>query len=323
METVKIPKAVLNNRTQTKPTNPESVNWYNIKRSWPAYALLSPFLLLLIVFVYYPPLLGLIRGFYEWHPLATPVFIGFENFRNYFNNPEFVRQWVNMGKLLYMGLLTNVVVPLIMAELIFSVRSNMAKEVYRFLVVIPMLVPAVVFTLLWRHIYDPSLGPINAFLDVIGLHNLGKNWLGDPATALYAIVFVGFPWVATTNTLIYLGGLAQISESVYDACLLDGCIGIQRIIRIDIPLILGQIRLLTILAGIGGLTSFNNVLILTMGGPGYSTSVPGFYMYEQAFISGKFGYASAVGLLLFVLAMALTVFVNRAFRPAGGDVANS
>jgi raffinose/stachyose/melibiose transport system permease protein len=152
-------------------------------------------------------------------------------------------------------------------------------------------------------------------LKASGLDFLARNWLGDPATALYAIIFVGFPWVATTNTLIYLGGLAQISDSVFDACLLDSCTGIQRVLRIDIPLVLGQVRMLTILAGINALTSFNSVLILTRGGPGYSTTVPGFRMYEQAFISGQFGYGSAIGLMLFVLAMVLTYMVNKAIKP--------
>jgi raffinose/stachyose/melibiose transport system permease protein len=186
---------------------------------------------------------------------------------------------------------------------------------YRFLVVIPMLVPGVVFTLLWRHLYDPALGPINKLLEAFGLSFLERNWLGDPATALYAIIFVGFPWVATTNTLIYLGGLAQISESVFDACLLDGCTGITRILRVDIPLVLGQVRLLAILAAINALTSFNSVLILTRGGPGYATYVPGYRMYEQAFISGQFGYGSAIGLMLFGLAMLLTFIINKAIQP--------
>jgi len=304
-------KIVFRDFMKERSMNPELVSWYNIKRSWQAYALLFPILLLLVVFVYYPPLLGLFRAFYDWNPLRESVFIGFQNFIKYFQYPETIRQLVNMSKLFYLGLFTQVVVPFIMAEFIFSIRSRVSKEVYRFLVVIPMLIPSVVFTLMWRHIYDPVLGPINALLNSIGLDVLARNWLGDPATALYAIVFVGFPWVATTNTLIYLGGLAQISDSVFDACLLDGCTGFRRVIQIDIPLVLGQIRLLTILAGINGLTSFNSILILTMGGPGYSTSVPGFYMYEQAFISGQFGYASAVGLLLFVLAMALTLVVNK------------
>jgi raffinose/stachyose/melibiose transport system permease protein len=296
-------------------TNPEAITWRNIRRSWQAYLLLLPIFALLIIFVYYPPVLGLFRAFYEWRPGKEPIFIGLQNFQTYFANADTPLEIVNIAKLLYWGLLTSVVVPFIMAELIFAIRSVSIKELYRFLVVVPMLVPGVVFTLLWRHLYDPALGPINKLLEITGLGFLARNWLGDPATALYAIIFVGFPWVATINTLIYLGGLAQISDSVFDACLLDGCTGLNRILRIDIPLVLGQVRMLTILAGINALTSFNSVLILTRGGPGYATSVPGFRMYERAFISGQFGYGSAIGLMLFVLAMLLTFIISKAIRP--------
>jgi ABC-type sugar transport system permease subunit len=126
---------------------------------------------------------------------------------------------------------------------------------------------------------------------------------------------VGFPWVATVGTLVYLGGLAQISESVFDSCLMDGCTGWRRMFYIDLPLVMGQVRMLTILAVIGALTSFNSVLVLTRGGPGYATSVPGLRMYERAFITGQFGYASAIGLLLFVLAITFTILITRFVRP--------
>jgi len=286
-----------------------------MRKSWQAYALLSPIFLLLIVFVYYPPVLGLIRAFYAWAPLKPAVFVGLENFRMYFSYPESGREITNVIKLTCMGLVTGVVAPFIMAELIFSIRGAVSKELYRLAIVIPILVPGVVYTLLWQHIFDPNLGPVNNFLGAVGLGALERDWLGDPATALYAIMAVGFPWISGIGTLVFLGGLAQISESVFDACLMDGCSGLRRLWKVDVPLVLGQVRFLTILAVIGALTTFERILILTRGGPGYATSVPGLRMYERAFITGEFGYASAIGLLLFVFAMSLMFVINRVMRP--------
>lgn len=291
-----------------------------MRKSWQAYALLSPIFLLLLVFVYYPPVLGLIRAFYDWAPLRPAQFVGLENFRMYFSAPESGREITNVLKLTCIGLVTGVVAPFVMAELIFAIRGAVSKEMYRLAIVIPMLVPAVVYTLLWQHIFDPNLGPINNLLGAVGLGALERDWLGDPATALYAIMAVGFPWVAGIGTLVFLGGLAQISESVFDACLLDGCTGLRRLWVVDLPLVLGQVRFLTILAVIGALTTFERVMILTRGGPGYATSVPGLRMYERAFITGEFGYASAIGLLLFVFAMALMFVINRALRPFSEEV---
>jgi ABC-type sugar transport system permease subunit len=286
-----------------------------MRKSWQAYALLSPIFLLLLVFVYYPPVLGLIRAFYDWAPLEPARFVGLENFRMYFSYPESGREIANVIKLTCMGLVTGVMAPFIMAELIFAIRGAVSKEVYRLAIVIPMLVPGVVYTLLWQHIFDPNLGPINTLLGGVGLGALERDWLGDPATALYAIMAVGFPWVSGIGTLVFLGGLAQISDSVFDACLMDGCTGLRRLWKVDIPLVLGQVRFLTILSVIGALTTFERILILTRGGPGYATSVPGLRMYERAFITGEFGYASAIGLLLFAFAMSLMFVINRVMRP--------
>lgn len=290
-----------------------------IRKSWQAYALLSPIFLLLIVFVYYPPILGLVRAFYRWRPGVPATFVGLDNFIAYFTYAETPHELVNILKLLCFGLFAGIVMPFLMAELIFFVRSSAAKELYRLLVIIPMLVPGIVTVLLWQKLYDPYLGPINDLLRTLGYDELALNWLGEPATAIYAIIFVGFPWVWGVGTLIYLGGLGQISLSVYEAAALDGCIGIRRVLRIDLPLVLGQVRLLAILAVINAITAFQNILVLTDGGPGFATMVPGLTMFHKAFRAQEFGYSSAIGLMLFIIAMVGTLIINRSIRPTNEE----
>jgi raffinose/stachyose/melibiose transport system permease protein len=302
-------------RTKEKRKLPVNIIWAQVRRSWQAYALLAPIFIIMGIFVYYPPLLGIVRAFYNWAPGKVPVFVGLANFKAYFVYSESGREITNAAKLLCFNLISGVAVPFLMAELIFSVRSTGGKETYRLAMVIPMLVPGVVYLLLWQHIYDPNLGPINDFLVAIGLKYLKRDWLGDPATALYAIMGVGFPWVSGISTLICLGGLAQMPESVFDACLMDGCTGLQRVVTIDLPLVLGQVRLLIILAVINGITSIQNVLILTRGGPGYATSVPALRMFLRAFTTNEYGVGSAIGVLLFISAMGLTFLINRFLRP--------
>jgi raffinose/stachyose/melibiose transport system permease protein len=288
--------------------------WAEVRRSWQAYALLSPLFILLVIFMYYPPILGLIRSFYQWSPGKDAVFVGLDNFVAYLTYPETAREFANIFKILVLGWCVDVIAPFIMAEMIFSVRSAAAKRLYRTLVSIPMIAPGIVVVLLWRHLYDPNLGPINAILDAFGLNALRHNWLGDPNIALYAIIGIGFPWMAGIGTLIYLGGLGNISDSVFDAALLDGCVGLRRIIRIDIPLMRGQIRLLTILSVVAAVTAFDRILVLTNGGPGFATMVPALSMYKRAFISQQFGIASAIGLLIFLMAGGLTTLINKFMR---------
>ena len=294
----------------------EAITWANIRRAWQAYALLAPVFLLLILFNYYPPLLGLARAFYEWKPTKEAVFVGLENFRSYlFVYPESGREFTNVAKFLVYAMFAHVAMPFVMAEFIFAVRSAKTKEFYRFLVVLPMLVPHIVSFLLWVHIYDPVFGPVNSFFRAIGLDILARDWLGNPATALGAVMAVNFPWVATVGTLIFLGGLSQIPESVFDSCQLEACTVLRRVIHIDLPLVIGQVRLLVILAMLGATQSFQIILVMTRGGPGYATSVPGMTMYTRAFATGQFGYASAIGLMLFLLGLALMFVINKTLRP--------
>jgi ABC-type sugar transport system permease subunit len=285
-----------------------------MRRAWQAYALLAPFFILILVFMYYPPVLGFVRSFYQWKPGAEAVYVGLENFHAYFTHPETGRELRNLLTIMVLGWVTGTVVPFLMAELIFSVRAESAKRLYRTLVTIPFLAPGIVVILLWKKIYDPQLGPINAVLGSVGLEAWQRNWLGDPEIALYAIVGVGFPWVATIGTLIYLGGLGQISASIYDASLIDGCTGLRRIVQLDLPQVLGQVRLLTILSVVAAVTAFDTILVLTDGGPGFATMVPALRMYKRAFTAQQFGYASAIGLMLFLVAIAVTFAINRIIR---------
>lgn len=162
--------------------------------------------------------------------------------------------------------------------------------------------------------FDPSVGVINALLRAIGLGSVAPQWLGDTHIALYSIILAGvssgFPWVAGLNFLIYLAALQNISPEIHDAARLDGAVGWRRMISIDVPLIAGQLRLIITLALIAVTQTFTSVWVLTQGGPGNATMVPGVALYQQGFQFGNFGYASAIGALIFVVMLALTVLSN-------------
>lgn len=138
-------------------------------------------------------------------------------------------------------------------------------------------------------------------------------WLGNKDLVLPAIIFWGFPWVGTVGVLIYLAGLQQISIDVYEAAELDGVGPIRRVFSIELPLIMTQVRINLIFMTIGTLTAYEFFLILlgASGGPGNKGMVPGLYMYQQAFLSGRFGYACALGMVLFMLVLLLTVIYQR------------
>ena len=151
-------------------------------------------------------------------------------------------------------------------------------------------------------------------MKLLGLEHYTRGWLSDPQTVLWSLAFIGFPFAGGINILVYYAGLAGIPESVHEAAVLDGATGLRKFLRIDVPLVLSQIKLLAILTIIAGVQSFEGVLILTRGGPGFRSMIPGLWMYFNAFSFQRMGYACAIGVILFLLILALTVLNLKYFR---------
>ena len=281
-----------------------------------AYLFIAPLFIGLIIFSYYPAFSSIYHSFYEWDILGNKRFIGLDNFKNLFQDPIFLNSIPAMLKLMIPRLIISVVVPLVFAELIVSVKSQKLQSIYRVIVLLPMVAPAVVNTLLWKYIYDPSEGLAVELCRLLGIvgQNVNIDWLGNPETAIASIIFMGFPWVGGTAVLIYLSGIMNIPGEIKEAAILDGAGAMRRIFSIDLPMIKGQIRYFIVFGIIGGLQDYNVQVILTEGGPGYTTYVPGYYMFKQAFTSGNMGYACAIGTLLFLVIAALTLLTFRFIR---------
>ena len=278
-----------------------------------AYLLLSPLIIGLLITCYYPPISGLYHSFFDWNVTGSATFIGLDNFKELFSDPVFLNSVPTLLKLMLPRLLISVVVPLIMAELIFSVKNKKWQYNYRVMVLLPMVAPGMVYTLLWQKIYDPQLGLLTTILRGLGLIGQDQivNWLGDVNLVIPSLIFMGFPWIGGTSVLIYMSGLMDISGEVIEATVLDGCSTLQRIIHIDLPLLMGQVKYFLVFGLIGAIQDYNSQLILTEGGPGYTTYVPGYYMYIKAFTANRMGYASAVGFVMFIVIFLLTIFIMR------------
>lgn len=285
-----------------------------LSKTWRVYMLLVPTLAFLAAFVYYPVFSALYHSLYEWDGVNS-AFVGLENFRQLLTTDDvFLGSLPNVFKLAAARLLIAMTVPLLSAEVIFNLKRRRAAYFWRTLFTVPMVVPWIVMILVWRFIYDPTMGIINGVLRALSLDGLTQTWLGDSRLALWCIVGYGFPWVAGFNLLIYLAGLDSINEELFDAAAIDGATGLRRVLKIDVPLIAGQMKLIMIMTTINQFQSFQDVLLLTNGGPGRATFVPGLHLYRSAFFYNKMGYASAMGLLLFVVILGLTILNMRFLR---------
>lgn len=201
--------------------------------------------------------------------------------------------------------------PLLVAVMVYSLTGNRSKFIYRYLYVLPMVVPSVVSALMWKNIYDPNFGLLNEVLEVLGLEQYQTSWLSDPKTAIASLVFVGFPFIDPFSFLIYYSAMMNIPSSTLEAAQLDGASAVRRFFFIILPMIASQIKILIMLGFINQIQDFNLILLLTQGGPGTMTYVPGYELYLNATSFGRYGYACALGLVMFIFIFAGTVLLNR------------
>ncbi|MGI6735030.1 MAG: carbohydrate ABC transporter permease [Bacilli bacterium] len=251
----------------------------------------------------------MLPSFFDWDGTGTRQFIGFGNYVELFNDKIFLNSIVTMIILLVPRLFIGVFMPLLFAELIFNTRNKKLQSFYRVAVLVPMIAPGVVGMLIWQNIFEPSTGLYAKILEFLGILKPGEvvDFLNDPKWVISTIIILGFPWTNGTSILIYISGLNAISEEVIEASRLDNCSTLKRIFKIDFPLLLGQVRYFFIFGLIGLLQDYSIQIVLTNGGPGYSTYVPGWYMYKLAFTSGRYGYASAIGMFLFVIILTISL----------------
>ncbi len=295
-----------------------------IWKSRKAYLYLTPMFLGLFIFCYYPPLSGIFRSFFDWDGVGNADFIGLGNFKELFTDKIFLNSIKTMFILLIPRLLIGIIVPFLMAELIFGVRHAKLQSGYRIGILLPIVAPGVVGLLIWKYVYDPNIGLMSALLKALHVvpQDAVINYLGDIRLVIPAIIFMGFPWIGGTSVLIYMSGLMNVSGELMESANLDGAGIIKRIFHIDIPLLMGQFRYFIIFGIIGGLQDYGVQLVLTHGGPGYATFVPGYYMYNEAFVAGRMGYACAIGTSMFVAIFFISLLAFRYIR-TGNDAASN
>jgi ABC-type sugar transport system permease subunit len=273
--------------------------------------LLLPSLVLIGVFSYYPAVRSLIGGFYQWNGFSPPVYAGVSQFRQYLQSPTFGTEAKNLAILVGGSILITLVSQFTAAEVVVHLPSR-ASQVAKYLLVLPIVLPPLVLIEVWAYLMQPGSGLIDKIFGAVGLPQPG--WLSDPHLALVSILLIGFPWISNLGFLIFLGGLQNLPKDVVDASRLDGLGGFRRVFAIDIPLLLPQFRIVVILSGIYAVQNFIPILLLTNGGPGTATLVPGLDMYQSAFSNDQYGYGMAIGTLLFVVMLVFTLAAMRLLR---------
>ena len=284
---------------------------YKAKGLW-GLLWLVPGLVLILVFSYYPLFSAFYYSLTDWNGKLS-TFIWFDNFIELFQDKIFLNSIKTTLILTCSGILLGNFATFILAELLFNLKGQKIGSVYRFLFVLPCLVPGIVNMLLWNKIIFAvnDSGLVNMILLSLGWIKEPLTWYAGEKTVLISLVLTNFPWVAGTSFLIYLAGLQNIPDSILEAAKLEGITIVKRIFWIDLPYLMGQIRYFLMLGFIGGLQNYSMQLLFTKGGPFYASMVPGYYIYWHAFNNMRYVYACACGVVMFVIIFTLTLILNK------------
>jgi raffinose/stachyose/melibiose transport system permease protein len=277
-----------------------------------AILFLLPTMIMILMFNYYPAIAAFYYSFTNWDGFTTPIFVGMGNFKEIFTTRVFSEASWNLLYLTLFSLFITLTIPLLVAEFIYKVKQKRMQNFYRLLFVFPLVIPNMVILLLWQFFLNPEVGFINAILSALGVsYDHLPLWLGSPNTALVSMMLIGLPWINGVAVLIYLAGFQSIPMSILEAAQMDGAKGFRLFFSIELPLVVSQIKLLMILTIIGSIQAFQTPLVLTNGGPGYSTTVPGLIMYKEAVLNNRLGFGSAVGVVLFAIILVFTIINNK------------
>ena len=288
---------------------------HNVRSTAACYGIILPAVVMLLIFVYIPVVWAIVSSLHQFEIGSSQKFVGLANYTEYLTIDPTC--WPSMGVMLLLtmfAVLIKLSVPLVIAKLIYSLPRERSRYIYRIVFLIPIVVPGVAVQLIWGGMFYSEHGMLNELLRSVGLASWTHGWLSDPRTVLGAIVMMGFPFVGGFDVLIYYAGLSNIPDSVSEAARIDGCVGVRKFFLIDIPMILSQLKLILILTIIGGLQGFEALFVLTKGGPGFKTMVPGLWMYFNAFSFQRMGYACAIGVILFLMIFGLTLINIKYFK---------
>ncbi|NIK57172.1 carbohydrate ABC transporter permease [Kribbella shirazensis] len=278
------------------------------------YCFISPAIIGLLLFVAYPMVTSLYHSFTEWNGLTPAKWVGLENYKFLFtSDPTF---WPSLRVTVLWVVIS--VPATLLAGLALAVvvnRSIRGVKVFRTIFYLPVVLPAVAVLTLWKYIYDPTYGLANQILGF--LHLPTSLWLGDAHVALPAILIVGV-WSVGGTMMIFLAGLQAVPDEIQEAAKVDGANAFRRFTRITLPMIGPIMMLQLMLAMNAAFQTFNQVAILTKGGPGHSTNLLMYKIYNDGFAdfitSPQLGYATAEVWVLFVIVMLVTVVMLRLTR---------
>jgi raffinose/stachyose/melibiose transport system permease protein len=274
--------------------------------AWAAWLFVAPALLVYGVFVLRPIALTVQYSFYEWDGITPSTWVGLENYRRIFTDPDLLGSIVHAFELIVFFSAIPVLLGLFAAATIRRIVTSRLAVMARTVLFLPQVIPLVAAGIMWSWLLS-STGLVNQFLSAVGLAGVSRAWLGDFSTALPAVGMIGAWVLLGLCTLLLLAGMGKIDPALFEAARLDGAGPIREFVSVTLPSLWREISVCVTVTVIAALSSFDIVYISTQGGPGNATMVPGLQVYYLAFAERRIGTACALALALMVLVLAVVL----------------
>lgn len=290
--------------------------WARNERLLVPYIFISPNIIVFAAFMLFPILFAFYMSFHEWSLIGVPQFNGLDNYVRMVHDELF---WQSLGHtVVFTAGTVPTSIALGLAAAMLLNRELPARGLLRSVIFLPVIVSGVVTALVAAWIFNDNYGVINSLLKAAGLEPI--PWLSSPTWAMPSLIITTL-WIRIGFCMVvYLAGLQGIPSEYYDAAQVDGASGWRQFRHITWPLLAPTTFLLLVINVIFSFHVFDLIYVMTGGGPGFSTTVLVQYIYESAFASREMGYASAMGIVLYLLIVVLTVFQWRVSRQGGEGV---
>lgn len=275
---------------------------------------LFPAAVLFAVFIIIPIFMSLYYSFMEWDGIGIAEWVGLENYMDMFQSPT-----IKFGKAIINSLLiafASTVVQLPVALIFALILSRKVKFNKAFLTVyfIPVLISSVAIGQLWMRIYNADYGVLNHLLNLLGLEEWTRNWLGDQSTAMGAVLipivwqYIGY------HMLILYSGVKSVPEELIESAKIDGATEVQTARYITIPVIKPIMKVSVVFAITGSLKIFDLIYVLTNGGPARATEVPTTLMISMLFSRNKYGMGSAMAIFIILECFLFSILIQKIFK---------
>lgn len=278
------------------------------KTKWAIIIGVFPALFIYILFSIVPIGMSFYYSLMSWDGFSDMEFVGLDNFRKLITDSLFWKTLKNNVYVIAASVFGQISIGLFIALLLN--RKLKGLKIFRTIGFIPVILSSVVVALTWNLIYNSETGLLNELLRKVGLDSLALNWLGDEKLAMISVSITIIWQFVGLYLIIFLAALQNIPDEIIEAAELDGASEWKKTMMIILPMMKETIFASLILAISGSLKIFDQIFVMTNGGPSHSTEVSAIYMYNKTFESLQFGYGSAIAVFIFIFGIALIIIVN-------------